>query len=135
LVLIPWVALIIIHFKGVKKILVGIEGIKICSAVSSRLHKWGEISSAVVQYDPDLNNKTLSIEIYGKTGSKTPLEKFNVSAGNSVVRARRHFLKNLLAYIDNTAWRANPNSLYSIRNNVMEPVLEEPVHQESNKAA
>ncbi len=135
LVLIPWVALIIIHFRGVKKILIGIEGIKICSAVSSRLHKWNEISSAVIQYDPDLNSKTLSIEIYGKTSSGIPLEKFNVSEGRSVVRARRHFLKNLLAYIDNTVWRVNPNSIYSIRNQSVEAVQEKSVHQESNKAA
>lgn len=116
LVLLPWIALIVIHFRGIKKILVGIDGIKICYALSHRLHKWDEVKAAVVEYDPDLNSNSLIIEIYGHSDSKIPLERLQVSSGNSVVRARRHFMRSILTYIDNVTWRANPKSEYTISN-------------------
>lgn len=113
LVLVPWVALIVIHLRGIKKILIGVEGIKICTPFSSRVHRWSEISAAAIEYDPNVQTSHLVLKIFGKSNLKEPLETFDVSKNASVVRARRHFVRNILAYIDCVSYLARPDSEFS----------------------
>ncbi len=110
LVLLPWIALIVIHFRGVKKILVGIDGIKVCMPYSSRLHRWSEVTSVVMEYDPNVLRRHLVLRIYGKQNPKVPIETFNVTEGRSVVQARRHFVRNIHAYVDCVTYLARPDA-------------------------
>jgi hypothetical protein len=133
-VLIPWVGLIITHFRGIKKILVGIEGIKVCTAFSSRIHRWSEVTSAVVEYDPNVKNNHLVLRIFGKTDPKIPLETLNIAAGKSTVRARRHFVRSVLAYIDCVLYLAKPHSEFAPIEQTQNVEPSTPL-QDTNKAA
>jgi hypothetical protein len=114
LVLLPWIGLIVTHLRGIKKILVGLEGIKICTPFSSRTHRWSSIGSIVVEYDPDLTNNHLMLRIFGTEKSTQPLEVLNIAEGKSVVRARRHFVRNVLAYVDCVAYLAKHDSVFTL---------------------
>lgn len=99
-VVMPWIGLMIVHFTGIKKILVGINGVKICSRLSEINIRWDQINAAVVEHDPDILKSKLSLILYSKESPSKILYKFDVSKKGGVVRARRHFVRSILNYVD-----------------------------------
>lgn len=99
LVLFPWLSLFILHFQGVKKILVGLEGISVYYGFTKQFTKWNEIGSSVIEYDPDLNKNYLHLLLYDNKGENI-LFDFNISQKKSDVFARRHFVKAILTQVN-----------------------------------
>jgi tetratricopeptide (TPR) repeat protein len=56
-VVLPWLALLVVHMTGVKRILVGISGLRVCHRFSETNHSWGSFSKAVVEYDRDISTE------------------------------------------------------------------------------
>lgn len=95
----PWLALMVVHFAGVKKILVGLEGLRVCKRMSHEEFSWSQIGSAVLEYDNDIKSGHLFLALYEKESRKL-LTRLNVSRKKSVVRARRHFVRTVLSHVD-----------------------------------
>jgi hypothetical protein len=100
LVLLPCVMLAIIQFTGIKRILVGLRGISVCTRFKEQLYAWDELKAAVVEFDPDPRVDFLRLKIFGNGESKEPVLNLDISRAKSVVKARRHFLKNVLTHVD-----------------------------------
>lgn len=103
-VLAPWLALMVVHCVGVKKILVGIQGIRLCKRFSEKQYTWQQLQLAMVEHDNDISKNTLSLSLYEKVDDKEPILTFNISKDNCVVRARRHFVRNILNYVDTVCY-------------------------------
>ena len=99
LVFIPWVILIFLSLKGVKRILVGLNGIKVFYGWNSKIFHWNQFSCAVIEYDKDLNEDYLKLILYS-SATREPLLSFDISKRYSIVRARRHFVRLVLSYLD-----------------------------------
>ena len=82
LVVIPWVLLLILNMQGIKKILVGLTGIHVFYG---------------------LNEDYLHLIVYSKTTREALLD-FDISKNKSVIRARRHFVRLILSYIDTVSY-------------------------------
>lgn len=111
LVLLPCIFLLVIQFTGIKKILVGLRGISVSTRFSETSYGWDELKSAVVEYDPDPRVDFLRLKVFGLSESKEPILSLDVSRAKSVVRARRHFLKNVLTHMDTVCYVARYDSL------------------------
>ncbi len=98
-VLIPWSALIILNLKGIKKILVGLKGIHVFYGLKKIEYSWEEMGSAVIEYDRNLNSEYLRLIIYSRS-TREPLLNFDISKKRGVIRARRHFVRLILSYVD-----------------------------------
>ncbi len=109
LVVVPWVALITSNLTIVKRILVGVEGLSIHRALGHRLIPWAQIRSAVVEHD-ELQPQNLRLRLYAAGGQL--LADLDISTGSPVVRARRHFTRAVLAYVDSVSYisRAAPGT-------------------------
>lgn len=92
--------LAIIQFTGIKRILVGLRGISVCTRFKEQLYAWDELKAAVVEFDPDPRVDFLRLKIFGNGESNEPLLNLDISRAKSVVKARRHFLKNVLTHVD-----------------------------------
>ena len=103
-VVVPWVALMVVHVFGIKRILVGMQGIRVCTRFKETNLPWDRVKAAVVEYDLNINSKHLKVLIYTKESPKTPLFIFDISRKHSVVKARRHLLRNILGYVDTVCY-------------------------------
>lgn len=110
LVLFPWLLLFILHFQGVKKVLLGLQGISVYYGFLKQFARWDEIGSAVVEYDPDLNKNYLHLLLYDAKGENV-LFDFNISQKKSDIFARRHFVKAILAQIKTVTYVEHPESV------------------------
>lgn len=99
LVFVPWSVLIFLNLRGVKKILVGLNGIQIFYGFKNKLYNWDEIGSAVIEYDRNINSDYLQLVLYSRATRETLLN-FDISKKNAVIRARRHFVRLILSYVD-----------------------------------
>ncbi len=99
LVLFPWLSLFILHFQGVKKVLVSLEGIAVFHGFSKTFAKWNEIGQAVIEYDPNTSKNYLHLHLYSKDNPEV-LFDFNISHKKSDVFARRHFVKSISSYLN-----------------------------------
>jgi hypothetical protein len=99
-VLFPWLALLVVHFTGVKRILVGVHGLRVCHRLSSKEYPWATLGKAVVEYDTNPIKGHLKLYLYPRSESRLPLLAFDISEQKSVVKARRHFVRNILSYLD-----------------------------------
>jgi hypothetical protein len=104
LVLLPCLFLAVIQLSGIKKILVGLRGMTVCTRFKEKLYTWDDLKVAVIEFDPDPRVDFLRLKLFGQGESKTPLLSLDISKGRSVVRARRHFLKNILTHIDTISY-------------------------------
>ena len=100
LVLVPWFALIFASVTGVKRVFIGLGGIRVCTRFREKNCGWSEIQVAVVEYDSDLRNDHLKLRLFSSESRKDPLFVFDISRRSSIVRARRHFVRNILNYVD-----------------------------------
>jgi len=103
LVLLPWLTLFILNFKGVKKVLVGLSGLAVYHGFSKTEAKWSDISQSVIEYDHDLNKHHLRLLLYSKESGEV-LFDFNISDKKSDVFARRHFVKSVVSYVGNVTY-------------------------------
>lgn len=110
----PWVALMAVHLIGIKRILVGMQGLRVCTRFKEKNLRWDEIAVAVVEYDLNLNSKHLKLLIYAKESPKVPLFSFDISNKRSVVKARRHFLRNILGYVDTVCYLPKNSGLQTV---------------------
>lgn len=113
-VALPWMALVIVHMIGIKKIFVGLGGLRICTRFREREIPWSNVVSATLEHHPDNRFGELHLVLYGhdksgaslaetegsKQATATVLARLNVSPKHSVVRARRHFVRAVLTHID-----------------------------------
>ena len=99
LVILPWAILLVLNFKGVKKILVGINGIEVFRGFKRKIIAWEKLGFAVIEYDTNLVNNHLKLILYAKV-TREPLIEFDISEKSSDVLARRHFVRLILSYID-----------------------------------
>lgn len=99
----PWLALMVVHCVGIKRILVGIHELRVCTRFSQRAIVWKDVHAAVVSYSNDTRNGTLFLSLF-RAGERTPLVRLNVSARGSVVKARRHFVRSVLAHVDSVSF-------------------------------
>jgi hypothetical protein len=106
LVVVPWVALSIVHFTGIKKVLVGLDGIRICKRFSNQTYSWKQLSVAVIEYDKNLLNGHLKLILYAQENIKQPVVELNISEKGCAVRARRHFVRCVLSYMNCVTYRA-----------------------------
>lgn len=106
LVLLPCIFLIVIQLTGIKKILVGLRGISVSTRFSEKSYAWDEVKAAVVEYDSDPRVDFLRLKVFGLQDAKEPLLNLDMSRAKSVVRARRHFLKNVLTHVDTVCYVA-----------------------------
>jgi hypothetical protein len=113
LVLLPCIFLIVIQLTGIKKILVGLRGISVSTRFSERSYAWEDLKAAVVEYDCDPRVDFLRLKVFGLQDSSEPVLNLDVSRARSVVRARRHFLKNVLTHIDTVCYVARRSSYTS----------------------
>ncbi|MBM3382870.1 MAG: hypothetical protein FJY29_10555 [Betaproteobacteria bacterium] len=104
LVLLPCVALLAIQMTGIKRILVGLRGLSVCTRFRERVYAWDELKVAVIEFDQDPRVDFLRLKIFGQNDSHVPLLNFDISRNGSVVRARRHFLKNILTHVDTVSY-------------------------------
>jgi hypothetical protein len=111
LVVVPWVALSVVHFSGVKKVLVGLDGIRICKRFNSQTYSWKQLSVAVIEYDRNLLSSHLKLILYSQENMKQPLLELNISEKNCVVRARRHFVRCVLSYMNCVTYRARQDGI------------------------
>lgn len=99
-VVLPCLGLIGVHCIGIKKILVGPEGLRVCKRFSKKTIPWASCRQAVVEHDNDRKAHHLKVHLYDTVGSKIPMVSLDISRDKSVVKARRHFLRNVLSHID-----------------------------------
>lgn len=99
LVLMPWIALLVVHCTGVKKILVGMDGVKVCFRFKSVQVAWEDVGFAVVESHPDMRAEHLRLILYGRK-ERSPILDFDISASHPIVRARRHFVRSVISYCD-----------------------------------
>lgn len=103
-VLLPWLGLMAVHLTGVKRVLVGLHGIRVCRRFSELALKWEEMGGAIIEFDQDPASEHLKLLIFSKEDSKRLLATFDISPSRSVVRARRHFVRNVLSYVDTVCY-------------------------------
>lgn len=99
-VLIPCLALLVVHTIGIKKILVGTTGLHICKRFTKKYFEWNEFKNAVIEYDNDMAKHHLRLKLYRNDNSQVPVVDLDISRNNSVVKARRHFVRNILTHVD-----------------------------------
>ncbi len=102
-VALPWIALMVVHCVGVKRILVGLNELRICHRFKQKRIVWKDVDAAVIQYSSDLKSGSLSLLLY-QQGNHEPLVRFNVSKKGSVVKARRHFVRSILTHVDSVSY-------------------------------
>lgn len=124
LVLLPCLFLAVIQLSGIKKILVGLRGMTVCTRFKEKLYTWDELKVAVIEFDPDPRVDFLRLKLFGQGESRTPLLSLDISKGRSVVRARRHFLKNILTHIDTISYVTRSQEGVRLRRNA-EPVADD----------
>ena len=125
-VALPWILLMVVHTVGIKKILVGISGIKVCTRFKETAIAWESVRAVVLEHNPDIRAGELFLVLYGAKetnaspqelgsviplpdssgGGLVPLLRMNVSEKKSVVRARRHFVRSILSYVDSVSYVA-----------------------------
>lgn len=98
-VLVPWFSLMVVHMRGIKRVLVGIKGMRISTRFQDTNLAWDDISAAVIIYDHNVNSQFLQLTVYSKR-EKLPMMTFDISKKTPVVRARRHFLRSVLTHVD-----------------------------------
>jgi hypothetical protein len=103
LVLLPWGLLLSLNLRGVKKIFVGFHGIFVFYGLKKIGYSWEQMGFAVIEYDTNLNSDYLHIILYSRA-NREPLLNFDISRGSSVVRARRHFVRLVLSYVDTVSY-------------------------------
>lgn len=103
LVMFPWIMLLILNLQGIKKILVGLGGIHVFYGLKKTVYTWEQMGSVVIEYDTNLNSDYLHMIVYSKTTREALLD-FDISKNKSVVRARRHFVRLVLSYIDTVSY-------------------------------
>jgi DNA-binding transcriptional ArsR family regulator len=103
LVVFPWILLLILNLQGIKKILVGLTGIQVFYGLKKIAYSWEQLGSVVIEYDTNLNSDYLHMIVYSKTTREALLD-FDISKSKSVIRARRHFVRLVLSYIDTVSY-------------------------------
>jgi hypothetical protein len=109
LVFLPWMTLVFFNFRGVKKILVGLQGIQIFSGWKKRSFTWNEFSCAVIEYDRNLNANYLRLVLYSSK-TREPLLNLDISKDRGVIKARRHFVRLVLSYVDVVSYVSRGNA-------------------------
>ena len=104
LVLLPCVFLAVIQLTGIKRIMVGLRGMTVCTRFSEKLYPWDELKAAVIEFDPDPRVDFLRLKIFAHGDAKDPLLNLDVSRAKSVVKARRHFLKSVITHMDTVCY-------------------------------
>jgi hypothetical protein len=135
LVILPWIGLISLHVFGVKKILVSGQGLKICRRFSHSVVPWKMISSLVVEYDKNPKTGHLKLLFNGLEKGAPPFLRLDISEKNAVVKARRHFVRNILSYVDIVIYLSKENIAKSLSKvEAATPLsLESPLSQLKNK--
>ncbi|APJ04279.1 tetratricopeptide repeat protein [Silvanigrella aquatica] len=103
LVVVPWILLLFLNLQGIKKILVGLGGIQVFYGLKKVVYTWEQMGSVVIEYDTNLNSDYLHMIVYSKNTREALLD-FDISKTKSVVRARRHFVRLVLSYIDTVSY-------------------------------
>lgn len=103
-VLMPWLALMVVHVVGIKKVLVGLHGVKVCKRFSEKSFGWDKLTLAVIEYDNDIKKNNIVLNLFESDNTQTPAFSLNISKEGSVVRARRHFVRNVLNYVDTVCY-------------------------------
>lgn len=98
-VFLPWSALIILNFRGIKKILVGMNGIQVFYGAKKIAYPWEQLGCAVIEYDRNLNAEYLRLILYSRS-TREPLLNLDISRKHGVIKARRHFVRLILSYLD-----------------------------------
>lgn len=100
----PLVAFLIMHAIGVKRILIGLKGITVCTRFREDNLSWEKVACAVVEYDKDPHVDHLKLHVYAEGKKEKPHFSFDISRRRSVVKARRHFVRNILGYVDTVCY-------------------------------
>lgn len=103
LVFTPWFVSIVLGFRGVKKIFVGLDGISVFYGFKSVFYSWQDLGPAIIEYDPHSRSQYLRFILCSKE-TREPLLNFDISQSNSVVRARRHFVRLVSSYLDSVSY-------------------------------
>lgn len=130
-VVLPWLALMAVHLIGVKRILVGLQGIRVCTRFKEKNYSWDTLGVGVIEYDQDFKTGHLRLLIFSKNDRTAPVLKFDISRKTSVVRARRHFVRNILSYLDTVVFlprNTDPLSLVSATRSDSDAVSSEAEH-------
>jgi hypothetical protein len=107
LVCVPWLALIWLYLTKIRFVNVGVYGISVRRGFSSKTISWRLVDALVVEHAATLDDDFLSLQFYSATEyvsgmslpkirKRTILLHLNLSKQFSVVKARRHFLRNVL---------------------------------------
>jgi hypothetical protein len=113
MVLLPSILLAVIQLTGIKRIMVGLAGLRVCTRFREQTYQWDQLKSAVIEFDPDPRVDFLRLKLFGHGESKEPLLNLDISRSKCVVRARRHFLKNIVTHVDNVCYISRPERYIS----------------------
>jgi tetratricopeptide (TPR) repeat protein len=103
LVLAPFSFLFIHKYFKVSAIILNGQGLVICKRFQKLKIVWEEVRHVQVVYDEDIQTHFLKLKFYFK--EKTRQELFiDISSKSSDVKARRHFTKSILAYVDSFSY-------------------------------
>ena len=126
LVVLPWLGLIALHVFGIKKVLVGIGGLRISRRFSEKTIPWSQIGSVTLEYDKDPKSGHLQLLVYSVEANLPPILSLDVSKSKSVVKARRHFVRNVLSYAGIVAYISR-NEARTHSQNTHKPIAAEPL--------
>ena len=109
-VVIPWMALMTVHMRGIKRIYVGSQVLKVCWRFRELAIPWRAVKYAVIESDPDPHVAHLRLKLFADD-PQTPLIDFDISQRSSVVRARRHFVRSVVTYVDTVCYLSRAEKL------------------------
>lgn len=110
LVLMPSLWLAVIQMTGIKRIMVGLTGLRVCTRFREHKYQWDEFKAAVIEFDPDPRVDFLRLKLYRRGEAREAVLNLDISRNKCVVRARRHFLKNIVTYVDTVCYVSRSQS-------------------------
>lgn len=99
LIALPAALLLISEKNHPKKILVGVRGLSVFMGFRKQFYPWEQLQCAVIEYHPDLTTGHLRLLVYPRTG-ELPVLNLDISEKHCPIRARRHFVRLVLSYVN-----------------------------------
>ena len=94
LVAMPWIALLLAYFRGIRSISVTSKGINISTRLKSQQFAWPDVERVCIARSGHPENPGLSLVIVPK--DKTlPMQSIDLSSKTTCIRARSHFIKEV----------------------------------------
>ena len=99
LVIFPWMLLVLTHFRGIKRVIVGPHSLKIIRGLKEKEIPWRDVGCLVVEYHNNPQLDHLKLQIFKSRENFEIWESLDISQKKSAIKARRHFLRALSAHV------------------------------------